>query len=123
MRNNKNFEDIVERLYRLALEIIKIVDKLPKKTLTYSIGKQIIDSSTSACANALEARSARSPKEFISSFSISLKEAKETSLWLRFLKDLNLISALNHAKLLSEYKEVGKILSTIILNKKRNLRK
>lgn len=123
MKNKKKYEDIVERLYRLALEIIKIVDNLPKRTSVYSLGRQLIDAATSACANALEARSARTPNEFISSFSISLKEAKETSLWLRFLKDLNLINEQKYDKLLEEYQEVGKILSTIILNKKKNLKK
>jgi four helix bundle protein len=123
MKNKKKYEDIVDRLYRLALEIIKMVERLPRKQSVFSLGKQLIDSSTSACANALEARSARTPNEFISSFSISLKEAKETSLWLRFLRDLNLIEDKIYDKLLGQYQEVGKILSTIILNKKRNLKK
>ena len=87
-----------------------IVEKLPKRASVYSLGKQLIDATTSSCANALEARSARSSNEFISSFSISLKEAKETSLWLSFLKDLNLIDGQIYDKLFKEYQGVGKIL-------------
>jgi four helix bundle protein len=58
------------------------------------LSKQLLRCGTSIGANAHEAISRESKKDFVHKLSISLKEAKETSYWLNLLKDSDYIT--NH---------------------------
>lgn len=77
-------------------------------------GKQLIRSSGSIAANYIEANEKLGDKDFKFRLKIARKEAKETLLWLKLLKDLNHNFDNDLETLLNEADELRKILSAII---------
>lgn len=80
-----------EKSYRFALEIIQIC-KLLDERKAFAISKQLFRSGTSIGANIEEAQQAQSRADFISKYSIALKEAVETDFWLRLIRDAKILS-------------------------------
>ena len=119
---NPKAEEILKRIKRLIKLIVGIVDNFPKNTPAFKIGEQIIDAITSVGANFVEAQTARSKKEFISTMGIVLKEIKETIYWLEIIKELNLTSSKGVDKILLEAKELAKIFASIILTSSKKLK-
>lgn len=116
---NPKAEETLNRIKTLIKEVFNLVDKLPKSIAGYRIGGQVIDSVTSMGANFVEAQSARSKKEFISTIGIVLKETKETLFWLEIIKDLELTSGEKLDTIYKECKELAKIFSSIIITSSR----
>ena len=56
------------------------------------LGKQFLRSGTSIGANCAEAVYAQSNKDFLSKYSIALKEVSETKYWIELMIDNNLAS-------------------------------
>ena len=79
--------DLRERTKKFGLLIVEMFCALPKSTEAQVLGKQILRSGTSVGANYREAYRARSPAEFISKCSDSLRELEETACWLELLVD------------------------------------
>jgi len=109
-------EDITKRCRLSTANIIRFVNSLEPGSVKFSIGKQIIDSSGSVGANIVEARFARSPKEFVISARISLKEANETIYWLELCREIDLITSKKYDNLRQEVEIIAKIISSIIRN-------
>jgi len=114
-------EEIKDRTKKLAIEIIKFCDELPKATKYFVISKQIIRSATSVGANYRAACRGKSKADFIAKLGIVEEEADETLYWLELLVELdkNL-----KEKITPLYKEMNEILSIIVASKKtarRNL--
>ena len=84
----KDYKDL--RVWQKALEVvcdvIDLVDALPAGPASKVIGRQIIESSTSVCANTAEGHSSGSNKEFNRILKIAFREAKETDNWLQIIK-------------------------------------
>ena len=108
---------VVAKSYDFALDIISLYKQLCLDK-EYVLSKQILRSGTSVGANANEAISAVSKKDFIYKLSISLKEARETSYWLNLLKDSEYIDLVTFEKLTNNCDELIKILNSIILTTK-----
>lgn len=115
----KRNSDLSERFYQFALRVVKLVRSLQKETASYEIGRQLIRAGTSVCANYEEAQGAFSKKDFIFKLSISLKEARESSIWLRLLRDSGLKKDEEIEDLIRESKEIGKILGKSIVTSKK----
>ncbi len=81
-----------DRLYNFALKIILFVRKLPRDIATYEISRQLVKAGTSIAANYEEARGAFSKEDFIYKINIAFKEARETNLWLRLIRDAKIIN-------------------------------
>jgi len=113
-------ENIIrERTYNFALRIIRLVGKLPKRTEGFVLGKQVLKSGTSVGANVEEAIAAISREEFIYKMSVALKEARETSYWLRLIKDSGLLPASKMEAIIQEAEEIKKILGSIVKTSRR----
>ena len=69
-----------------AVRIVECCKYLCEKKSEYVLSKQLLRSGTSIGANAHEAINAQSKADFISKYSISLKEANETAYWLDILQ-------------------------------------
>jgi four helix bundle protein len=70
-------------------------------------------------ANIEEAQSACSKDDFIYKVGISLKEARETNLWLRLLKDGDVVDKKESLEaIIKESEEVMNILASIIKSAK-----
>ncbi len=110
--------DIHERIYKFVVEVIKLVNSLPKTESNIVIIRQILRSVTSMGANDQEADGTLTKKDFLHTYTIVRKEGKETNFWLSLISDTNLTIKIRSDKLLSEGKEIVLILSSII-NKTR----
>jgi four helix bundle protein len=78
-----------EKSYAFAVRIVKLAQWLETEKKERTLSRQILRSGTSIGANAEEACGSYSKKEFAAKIQIAMKEAMETSYWLRLLKDTN----------------------------------
>ncbi len=111
--NIKN--DFKKRLYRLTLELIGFLDKLPNDNVSKRIGDQLLRSSTSIIGNYIEGQAASSKKDFTNYFNTALKSANESKLWLALLRDTKRTDADTAKRLLNELDEISKIFASSIL--------
>ena len=115
---DKNKREIHDRIYKFVLSVLQIVKLVPKTTENLVMLKQLIRSSSSVGANAMEADGSETKKEFIHRFTISKKEAKETHYWLSLLSDHNPKIKQDLLNIIDENQQLVKIISKIILNSK-----
>jgi len=121
MKNAKTKIDIDKRTYDFAIKIIQLVRKLPKETAGFEVGRQLLRSGTSIAANIEEAQGAFSRDDFVYKMNGSLKEARETNLWLRLVKNTSLINDNKSLdELIKESVEIKNILAAIVKTSKDN---
>jgi four helix bundle protein len=111
---NKKVYNLEERTYLFAKNCRLLIQKLPKTVSNVDDAKQLAKSSGSIAANYIEANEKLGDKDFKFRLKIARKEAKESILWLRLLKDLNAKFETELTQLLDEADELRKILSAII---------
>jgi four helix bundle protein len=107
-------EDIRERVYRFALQVINLSEQLPPSRSGNILAKQLIRSGTSIGANAQEALAAQSRADFVYKNNIALREARETHYWLRLIKGSNLVSSTNLDTLYEEADQIMRIFGAIV---------
>jgi four helix bundle protein len=95
-----------ERTKSFALEIIKLVESLPKGRTADVIGRQLVDAGTSVGANYRAACRARSPADFISKMGIVEEEADETIYWMELLIEAKLVQENDISHLLREANQI-----------------
>jgi len=95
-----------ERTKSFALEIIKLVESLPKGRTADVIGRQLLDAGTSVGANYRAACRARSPADFISKMGIVEEEADETIYWMELLIEAKLVQENDISHLLREANQI-----------------
>ncbi len=103
---------IQDKSFDFAVKVIGLYKELVSEK-EYVISKQLLRSGTSIGANVEEAIAGYSKKDFASKMSIALKEARETSYWLRLLEK----SELTKKQVTTQMKdadEIVKILSAIV---------
>ncbi|QGU00435.1 hypothetical protein SYNTR_1841 [Candidatus Syntrophocurvum alkaliphilum] len=105
---------IKDKSYYFALQVIKTCRYLAKKENEYVISRQLMRSGTSIGANIEEALAAGSRKDFIHKMTLASKEARESSYWIRLLKDSGLIDEEEGNKLLEEANELVRLLTSIV---------
>lgn len=111
---------IEEKSYRFALLIIKTFKELSSNN-EYVLSKQLLRSGTSIGANVVEGLRAQSRKDFISKMNIALKEANETEYWIRLLIDSGYLGSQKNSGLLTDCKELCKILNSIVKTSHQDL--
>jgi four helix bundle protein len=74
-----------ERTKSFALQIIKLVEALPRGRTANVLGRQLLGAGTSVGANYRAACRAKSPADFISKMGIVKEEADETIYWMELL--------------------------------------
>jgi len=120
-KESKKF-DLRDRLIQYSVRIIKVSEQLPNTTTGKHISLQILRSGTSIAANYGEAQSAESRADFIHKLKLSLKELRETDVWLRIISEARLIEpALKLSLLLQETNElISIIFKSIDTARKKN---
>lgn len=115
-------QDFIQRMKvrtkRLAVEIIRFTDGLPKNQAGRVISYQIIKSATSMGANYRAACRGRSKAEFHSKISITVEETDETQYWLEIIEEANLHN--NQVELKRLHKETSEILAIVTTARKNN---
>jgi four helix bundle protein len=89
-KERKKF-DLEDRLIDFAVRIIQTAGALPKTKAGYHIAGQVIRSGTSPASNYGEAQSAESRSDFVHKMKVSLKELRETKIWLLIMVKANFI--------------------------------
>ena len=88
----KNKEsDLEGRLIDFAVRIIYVAESLPKTKAGNHIAGQLIRCGTAPAPNYGEAQDAESRADFIHKMKVSLKELRETKIWLLITGKANLI--------------------------------
>jgi len=116
---NRNF-DLEERLIDFSTHVIKTVEILPKSRVGNHIAGQLIPSGTSPAPNYGEALSAESRSDFIHKMKISLKELRETRVWLLMAIRANLSKSELIEPLLNENEQLISIFATSIKTAQKN---
>ena len=124
MSKDKRTFDLEDRLIDFAVQIIHLAESLPKTKVGKHIAGQLIRCGTSPAPNYGEAQSAESRSDFIHKMKISLKELRETRVWLIMIGRAKLIkSASKLESLIKENNELISIFVTSINTARRNKKK
>ncbi len=108
---------LLEKTKHFALRIIRMYSFLVKEKNEYVMSRQILRSGTSIGANAREASTAQSKRDFYSKLHISFKEAAETEYWLELLHESGYIDEEPFNSIHEECRELLKILTSILKTK------
>jgi len=81
--------DLEDRLIDFAVMALDIAENLPRTQTGLHIAGQLSRSGTSPAANYGEAQGAESRRDFIHKLKVSLKELKETRIWLKIIERKN----------------------------------
>ena len=104
---------IQQKSYAFALKVISLYRKLCHAN-EFVLSKQLLRSGTSIGANVEEAQAGQSRADFISKMSIASKEARESSYWLRLLRDSGTIDKNEVESLLADSESIINILTSIV---------
>jgi four helix bundle protein len=109
MKTETNERNLKQRTKKFALDVIRIVETLPKDRTSDVLGRQLLRCGTSVGANYRSANRAKSPADFIAKISIVEEEADECVYWLELLIDSQKLSSATAASLLREAGELTAI--------------
>ena len=109
---------VYNKLYDLALRIIRLHSFLTKEKKEYVLSKQVLRSGTAIGALISEAKFAQSKADFINKMHVALKEANETLYWLSLLKDSNHITMDIYYSIFPEANAIVYLLIAILKNAK-----
>ncbi len=104
-------DELKQRFKFFALNIIKLVDCMPRTVSGWAIAKQIVRSGTSPSANYRAACLAKSDKDFVNKLKMVEEELDETLHWLELIMDSGMMQK---DSLLSYYNECNELLSITI---------
>jgi four helix bundle protein len=117
-------ENIVRtKSYAFALRIIKLYKHLAENKKEFILSKQLLRSETAIGALIREADNAESKLDFIHKMSIGQKECDETLYWIDLLYDSMFITNEEYVSIKNDGDELLKIIRSIILKAKSNLKK
>lgn len=111
--------DLKNRTKRLALEIIKICETLPKGRTAEVLGRQLLRAGTSAGANYRSACRARSTADFISKMGVVEEELDESIYWIELLVESGILKSKTVDFLVKEANELLSITMASINTAKR----
>src|SRR2546421_9066177 len=99
-------ENVVrEKSFAFAVRIVNMYRLLTEQRREFVLSKQVLRSGTSIGANIEEAIGGQSRADFISKLSIAYKEARETSFWIRLLKETKYLDENEAASILNDVEE------------------
>ena len=112
--------DLEERLVHFAVRVMHVVEKLPDTRVGRHIAGQLVDCGTSPAPNYGEAQAAESRDDFVHKVKIALKELRETHVWLRMIRLMELLKPERLDPLLAENDELIRILFASATTARRN---
>ena len=113
--------DLLERLIDFGSRVLDVAEALPNTRVGNHIAGQLIRCGTSPASNYSEAVSAESRNDFLHKVKIALKELRETSVWLAFIRRRSLIKPSSRLDpICKECHELTAILVTSVKTAERN---
>jgi four helix bundle protein len=112
--------DIQERTFSFALSVIRLCKKIDGRSgVGRVLALQLLRAGTSVGANVEEAQAGQSRADFISKYSIALKEIRETRYWLPPIEESDIVDCGTINPLLQESVELGRIPGAIVSRTKQ----
>jgi len=112
-------ENVIQiKSYAFAVRIVRLYQHLSVEKKEYVLSKQILRCGTSIGANVEEAIGGQSRADFVSKMSIAYKEARETSYWLRLLKDTDYLTVSEFNSIHADAEELCRIIAAIQISTK-----
>jgi len=112
---NKSFD--------FALRIVKLYQFLCFEKKEFVLSNQLLRSGTSVGAMVRESEQAESKSDFIHKLAVAQKEANESDYWLELLFQSDFLNEIQYKSLKSDIVEINKILASILVSTKKNLKK
>ncbi len=112
-------ETVESKSFWFAVRVVKLYKYLNTDKKEYILSKQLLRAGTSVGANIAEAEQAQSHADFISKMNIALKEAAETSYWLRLLEASDYLTRDEFSSIHNDCKTLEKMLTAIIKSAKK----
>jgi len=116
MNKYRGYADLLafKKAFRLSMRIFTITKGFPKEEV-FALTGQIRRSSRAVCGNIAEGyRKRRYPKHFISKLTDADGECSETEIWIEYSLQCEYIDKTTYQELMNGYKEVGKLIGTMI---------
>src|SRR5687768_3920053 len=113
-----NPHGIDERAFDFFCGVIRFVRTIQTEPGIWRLAGQLVAAAGSVAANREEATSGSSRKEFIRFNEIALRSAKESVVWLRACAATSLGEPRQCVSLLSEARQLAKILGAIVVSSK-----
>ena len=110
-----------EKAEAFAGRIIKMYQYLTSLKHEHVMSKQVLRSGTSIGANIAESKDAQSSSDYINKLNIALKEADETSYWIKNLYIGGYINEKEYMSIQQDTEELGKLLVSAIKKVKSRL--
>jgi len=101
-----SYENLKQRTKRFGLDVIRLVETLPKDRTCNILGGQLLRSGTSVGANYRAACRAKSSADFISKLGNVEEEADESGFWLEMLVEAQKLEPSAAAPLIREAGEL-----------------
>ena len=111
-----------EKSFAFAIRVVKAFKWLCDSKKEYVMSKQFLRSGTSIGANVKEAMNAQSKKDFISKYSIALKEASEAEYWIELLAAGEYFDTREAKSLLSDINEIISLLTASVKTAKAGIK-
>ena len=105
-KNGVNEELFKARTRKIGVDIIALIESLPRNRVADVIGRQLLRSGTSVGANYRAACRGRSKADVMSKLAIVEEEADETIYWLELLVESKIVDASRVDLLLKECNEI-----------------
>jgi four helix bundle protein len=102
-------ENLKRRTKKFALDVIKLVENLPRDYTCRVLGGQLLRAGTSVGANYRAVCRAKSAADFISKFGTVEEEIDESSFWLELLVDTGKLDLATASPLIQESDELTAI--------------
>jgi len=106
---------VQEKSFRFAVNIVQYTRRQRQGCTAQVLFKQALRSGTSIGANVEEALGGQSRKDFVAKLAIAAKEARETTYWLRLIKETQPHDLQELTSLLDECNGLVRMLNSIIL--------
>lgn len=105
--------ELKRRTQKFAVDVIKLIEELPRKHSLDVLSKQLLRSSTSIGANYRSACRGKSTADFINKIIIVEEEADESIYWLELIEESGLVNSISIAALKKEANELTAIFTAI----------
>ena len=115
--------EVEKKSKSFAIRIVRAYKYLTAEKNEYVLSKQLLRSGTSIGANVKEAIRGQSKPDFYSKLNIALKEARETEYWLEILYETEYIDKKLFDSIISDCREIIKLLISITKTQKSRNKK
>ena len=110
----REMENVIEtKSFDFAVRTVNLYKHLTDNKKEFVLSKQLLRSGTSIGANVTEAQKGQSKADFHAKMQIALKEASETSYWLRLLHRTDYLSETEFKSLMADINELLRLLTAI----------